>query len=285
MIPSSSRGYDDVVFSDGKTFLSYTNPATGDPTVVELLNGEGNGLGSGSQRSLVTKTVLTDGVSGFNTVDKKMEPVPQNDPDSLKLAPNGDLLLTSGDDGTIIDISNPGTPGQTVAFTQVTDKAGTPVSALDDVIKPNATAGTFYISDTAQNEVLAVHVSGLNLNDYYASVGSLNAFGEIDPTTGVFTPLVSATTTPGFPGFASPHGVEFVADATNPTAQLGQSMASFGPAAANNSTLLGSSSQVAQLVQVMAGFGGGSGAADGLNTAPLSAETSQQQLLTTPQHA
>jgi len=34
----------------------------------------------------------------------------------------------------------------------------------------------------------------------------------------------------------------------------------------------------------MAGFGG-SGAADGLNAVPLGAETSQQPLLTIPQHA
>jgi len=37
-----------------------------------------------------------------------------------------------------------------------------------------------------------------------------------------------------------------------------------------------------QLVQAMAGFGGGSGAADGLNAAPLGADISQQQFLTTP---
>jgi len=38
-------------------------------------------------------------------------------------------------------------------------------------------------------------------------------------------------------------------------------------------------------VQAMAGFGGGgSGAAESLNTAPLAAETSQQSFLTTPQH-
>jgi hypothetical protein len=37
-----------------------------------------------------------------------------------------------------------------------------------------------------------------------------------------------------------------------------------------------------QLVQAMAGFGGGSGAADGLNAAPLGPDTSQQTLLTTP---
>jgi hypothetical protein len=32
-------------------------------------------------------------------------------------------------------------------------------AGLDDVIKPNATSGTFYISDTAQNQVLVVHVT------------------------------------------------------------------------------------------------------------------------------
>jgi hypothetical protein len=48
---------------------------------------------------------------------------------------------------------------------------------------------------------------------------------------------------------------------------------------------MGDSSQGAQLVQAMAGFGGGGGAADSLNTVPLGAETSQQPLLTTPQHA
>jgi hypothetical protein len=41
----------------------------------------------------------------------------------------------------------------------------------------------------------------------------------------------------------------------------------------------------AQLVQAMAAFGGGSGGDDSLNTAPLGSDTSQQTLLTTPQHA
>jgi hypothetical protein len=46
---------------------------------------------------------------------------------------------------------------------------------------------------------------------------------------------------------------------------------------------MGDSSQVGQLAQAMAGFG--SGAAESLNTAPLGSDTSQQSLLTTPQHA
>jgi len=43
----------------------------------------------------------------------------------------------------------------------------------------------------------------------------------------------------------------------------------------------GAGTSTAQLVQAMAGFGGGSGAAIP-NTAPLGADTSQQPLLTTP---
>jgi hypothetical protein len=35
----------------------------------------------------------------------------------------------------------------------------------------------------------------------------------------------------------------------------------------------------------MAGFGGGSGTADGLNAGFVNADASQQPLLTTPQHA
>ncbi len=114
--PSGTRGYDDVVFEGNKVFLSYTNPnGIGDPTLVELLNGDRpSGL-------LLTSTILTDGVTGFDTVTGKIETVPQSDPDSLKTAPNGDLLLTSGADGTIIDIQNPGTANQAVSFTTITN--------------------------------------------------------------------------------------------------------------------------------------------------------------------
>ena len=45
-----------------------------------------------------------------------------------------------------------------------------------------------------------------------------------------------------------------------------------------------SDGSTSQLVQAMAGFGASSGAGESLNTAPVSAETSQQPLLTTPQH-
>ena len=78
--PSASRGYDDVVFENGKVFLSYTNPpgTSGDPVLVELTNGnEPSGL-------LTTTTVLTDGIKGINTATGTLQSVPITDPDSLQ---------------------------------------------------------------------------------------------------------------------------------------------------------------------------------------------------------
>ena len=153
--PSAANGYDDAVFEGGRVFLSYTNPAhPGDATLVELLNGyHPSGV-------LLTRTILALGATGYNTVSGKIETIPQTDPDSLKTAPNGDLIFSSGADGTIIEVSHPGTAQQTVTFTPVGGAAGAQ-SGLDDVIKPSATAGTFYLTDTATNKVFTFHVSGL----------------------------------------------------------------------------------------------------------------------------
>lgn len=208
--PSTSRGYDDVVFKGQDVFLSYTNPTgNGDPTIVKLLNGRSPKPGD----LLTTAPVLLDGTMGYDTVTGKIELIPQTDPDSLKLAANGDLIFSSNADGAIIDVQNPGTSKQAVAFTPIQGiPAGSVGNAgLDDVIKPTATSGTFYISDARDGHVITVHVSGLDPNAYYASVGSLGAFGQVDENTGVFTALVSAENAPGFT-FGSPHGVVFVPD-------------------------------------------------------------------------
>lgn len=215
---SATRGFDDVVFERNKIFLSYTNPSTdanpnNAPTVVELKGGQ-NAIHQGD---LITQPILTTASTGLNTVTGATNQlVPQIDPNSLKAAPNGDLIFTSGDGGVIIDVHNPGEGAkQSVSFTPITGIAFPPSGSpagLDDVIKPSATSGTFYVSDQTGDRVVSFHVSGLNTNDYYASIGSLNAFGQIDPKTGNFTPIVSTTNEPGF---GNPHGVIFVPDSSS----------------------------------------------------------------------
>ncbi|MBV9459696.1 MAG: hypothetical protein JO141_19560, partial [Bradyrhizobium sp.] len=146
------------------------------------------------------------------------------------------------DDGTIIDIHKPGTAQQSVSFTDI---AGVTAghAGLDDVIRPDATSGTFTLTDTATNKVYSFHAAGLNPNDYYASVGSLHAFGQVDPATGAFTPLLSADNAPGF-NFSSPHGVSFTADPQPAVADAGGKQ---GPSIAGMTT---------QLASLIASFGG-----------------------------
>ena len=91
--------------------VDITNPnGVGDATLAELVNGDHpSGL-------LKTCTFLANGAIGLDNVTGKMEVVPQSDPDSLKLGPKGDLIFSSGADGTIIDVANPGTARQSVSF-------------------------------------------------------------------------------------------------------------------------------------------------------------------------
>jgi hypothetical protein len=66
--------------------------------------------------------------------------------------------------------------------------------------------------------------------------------------------------------------------ATNPiaaTSTIGGMAVDFSPQASGSTS---------QLVQAMAGFGGGSGAGESLNAVPAGADTSQQPLLTSAQH-
>ncbi|MBV9244549.1 MAG: hypothetical protein JO366_07040, partial [Methylobacteriaceae bacterium] len=194
---SATRGYDDVVFEHGKTFLSYTNPLKDGDAVIVSLDG-----GNHPHGELETTPILAQGAMGTNTVTHATHLVPLNDPDSLKTAPNGDLLLTSGSDGAIVDVHDAGKADQSVSYTQIAD---VPADAgLDDVIKTDATSGTFYLTDTSDNQVLSFHVTDLNPHDYYASVSSLGGFGEVDPNTGKFTLLVAA---------AGAHGLAFTPDA------------------------------------------------------------------------
>jgi len=190
---NSSRGYDDVVFDGKRVFLSYTNPVnSGDPVIQQLVNG------TAPFGALKTTNVLDFGNTGTNLVTgQHNQPLPVTDPDSLKLLPNGSLLLTGEADGAFIFVSHPGTPQQSVSFVKL--PAG---DIPDDAIMPTASSGTFYISNQGGNDVIKVKVSGLNPHDLYADITSKNELVQIDPHTGQVTTLVT--------GLNSPHGLLFV---------------------------------------------------------------------------
>ena len=188
----STRGYDDVAFKGQQVFLSYTNPANpGDPVIQELTNG------TAPFGSLQTTDVLRLGDTGTNlATGATNQPLPVTDPDSLKLLPDGSLILTGEHDKAFTFISNPGTAQQSASFIALPSSSTSP----DDAVMPTATSGTFYISNQNSNDIVAAQVTGLNTGDLYASVGS--AVDQIDPTTGTETPIIT--------GLNAAHGLIFV---------------------------------------------------------------------------
>jgi hypothetical protein len=217
--PSSTSGYDDVAFLNGKVYLSYTNPAKPTDSVLQILN-----QGNSPSGTLTTTSILT--AQQTNPLyTSGTQPPP--DTDSLKTTPSGQLVLTSeGDgplpayatsDGRFTLISHPGTALQSVINVQVNNAMGVNVNGMDDVLFPGATAGTLYVADTKNNTVYAIQLTGLDPNTPIVSLGSFNEVALVNPSSGIV-----GTTLLG--NLGAPHGLDFVASpepATWPLLLLG----------------------------------------------------------------
>src|SRR5215469_16918946 len=195
-VKSATQGYDDVVFRGDQVFLSYTNPVNPTDPTIQLLQEGSN--------PLVVTPILTMSATGTNlATGQPNQPTSQNDPDSLKLTPTADLMLTSGDDGQLIFVEKPGRPDQSVSFLTLLDPStGLAVSGLDDAVFATATEGTFYLADTNNNRILKIEVDYVPVGSLFASVGSLNELAVVDIHTGRTKPLVS--------NLNGPHGLKFV---------------------------------------------------------------------------
>jgi hypothetical protein len=190
---STTRGFDDAQFLNGKTFLSETNPALGtDPIVLQLT--------TDLTSPLEVSGILNSKFTGTNLATGKQASVTITDPDSLILTPGGSLALTGEADQTIVFIRNAATSHQTVSFISLLGTNGKTISGFpDDTIFPTATKGYFYIADTGANTVYRIGASGLAPDSVYIDVG--DEFGSLNLSTGVVTPI--------FTGI-SPHGGEFL---------------------------------------------------------------------------
>jgi sugar lactone lactonase YvrE len=190
---SLSRGFDDVVFRNGATYLSETNPGSGtDPVILQLTTPLASPLQvAGILNSTFTGTNLATGLQGSTTI---------TDSDSLVLSPTGDLVLTGEADQEIVFVHNPGAANQSENFLALLGTDGLTISGLpDDTVFPTAPNGTFYVTDTGANIVYAFSATGLAPGSVYVDVGKV--FGSLDLTTGIVTPVFTGV---------SPHGATFV---------------------------------------------------------------------------
>ena len=146
-----------------------------------------------------------------------------------------------------------------------------------DMMMRNTGTGAFLIYDISNNQITSTFPMGAaGLNWQVAGFGPMNGAGTSDM-------VLRDGNTGAFEAY------DIANNQLTATASLGQVgldwiVAGFAPFSSMGSTNVAPDS-TSQLVQAMAGFGGGGGAADSPSTVPLGAETlSQQPLVTIPQH-
>lgn len=187
-------GYDDLAFTGGKAFIAASNPklnAAGINTGPALV-----GVTLSGSTAAVTP-VLSGNASAKDLISGQTVTLNLTDPDSLTVAPNGDVLLVSQGDAELVWIHKAGGTGQTVTRLLV----GTQV---DDTVYATKRNGTFYAVDEAANHIYTIRgalVPGTIYTEAPSDSGVAGFIGSVSTSTGIITPLIV--------GFQSPSGLDF----------------------------------------------------------------------------
>jgi hypothetical protein len=146
------------------------------------------------------------------------------------------------------------------------------VAGETDLLLRNSSTGALQVYDITNNQITgSASLGTVGLEWQFAGVAPIRGAGTSDlvlrnVTTGVFEAYDIANNQIIGAASLGPVGLEW---------QVGGFAADPAPAS------MASAGSASQLVQAMAGFGGG-GAADGSSTPPLNADASQQTFLTQP---
>ncbi len=169
---AGTRGFDDVAFVGGRVFLSATTPYFSDSTTGVMIE-----LNNSTPASPI----------GFTTA-LTQDNLLARDARALNSTPAGGLILTGRTDQALTFVSNPGLVGQTASSLHLVASPGTMLGDVGDALYADAVSGTFYLTDSATDDVYAVSAMGLDPNTLFVAAGT--EFGSVDPTTGVVTPIL-----------------------------------------------------------------------------------------------
>ncbi|HEY2475953.1 MAG TPA: hypothetical protein VGI19_14280 [Candidatus Cybelea sp.] len=188
-------GYDDLAFANNTPFIAASNPKLDShginkgPAVVSVVL-----KGSTAE---VTPVLMGDAEATDIPTGQKVR-LNLTDPDSMTVAPNGDVLLVSQADEELVWIHDAGKSSQSVSRLLV----GT---ELDDTVYATQSAGSLYVVDAKKNAVFLVQGrmhSGALYTEAPSDSGVHSFVGTVNPTTGAIKPDIT--------GFGSPTGLIFV---------------------------------------------------------------------------
>jgi len=205
--PPHGGGYDDIVFKDGYTYLSASNPT---------LDARGRNDGPAIVRAVLRQNhtvnvypVLSGQPIAANFTFGTETRLNLTDPDSMTLTPWGDILLDDQGDGQLVLLRASGSNEPPV---QVIPLQGG--MQVDDTAFVTASRGYLLIADRDSNTIYKLSSNAWQIGTAFSASTGVPAsgstpavpayVGQIDLHGGVVLPAVTNLT--------SPHGVVFVAE-------------------------------------------------------------------------
>ena len=186
-------GYDDLVFRDCKVYISASNPAnnpnTGPAIVSAVLDGN----------FVDVKPVLAGTAGAFDIPTDAQMTLNLQDPDSMTLDPQGNIVLDSQGDQELIIVSHPGANNQRVLHLPLSYQtaAGPLPVEVDDTAFVTSTEGFILFADKGLNQVFKLQKAAFAPGAAYTAADGGPFVGTIDLTTGVITPIVTGLNSPG----------------------------------------------------------------------------------------
>jgi hypothetical protein len=195
-------GYDDVAFAGSLAFITASAPTKATNTDPAVVSAKLKG------KTVALTDVLAGNASATNVVTGKAQTLNLQDPDSMILDPNGELVLTSQADMELIVIEHPGLSCQkalVVPLTATQPSNDTPMA--DDTVFARSGQGRVLFADKTSNIVYVLtapyFAAGAAYSAYQDSTGTNGFVGQLDLSTGHLTPIVT--------GLGNPGGMAFVA--------------------------------------------------------------------------
>ena len=207
--PKHGGGYDDVVFVGGNAYITASNPSVdgGKPN-------PGAAIGKailGENHMVKVEDVLSGTPTVTDVTTGKSEKLNLTDPDSIILAPSGELLMTSQDDAELLLVSNFSTKAKARVLHL---KGGVKV---DDTAFVNQGKGFLLVADTPAEVVYKIEsdkpwkigqaysaMSGVDADEKAKTPAIAGYVGQLDLKSGALTPIVDK--------MQAPHGLVFVTD-------------------------------------------------------------------------
>ncbi|HWX38749.1 MAG TPA: hypothetical protein VNY09_05880 [Candidatus Sulfotelmatobacter sp.] len=186
-------GYDDLVFTGCKVFVSASNPANNPnsgPAIVSVTL-------SGNMVNI--KSVLAGEASAIDIPTDSTVQLNLQDPDSMTLDPLGNIVLDSQGDQQLIIVSNAATPNQRVLRLPLSylTSAGPVAVETDDTAFVTSTQGFILFADKGLNTVYKISRNAFSPGTAFTAADGGPFVGTVDFTTGVVTPIVTGLTNPG----------------------------------------------------------------------------------------